>query len=166
MKKILLFILLLCSCFPLCGCQKKLKGTNELIEKAREVIPVSDADTITIEYAGIVSNNDTALIWFISGSDIQSHYYLPMECTIVGKNEYVYERIYEPMDRGEDTVVLEWNNGYAFLINNPICKTVRIVDNNGIRDYVNEKEVYPYIFYNSQIPSEYVFLDKNGNEIY
>ena len=165
MKKVLLFLSLMCCCFALLGCQNTIKGTDALIGKAREVIPVSDAETIDLEYVGMIANNEYALLWFVSGNEFQSHYYLPMECKIVGKDEYVFERIYEPMDRGQDIVVLEWLNGYAFLVNNPKCKTVRVVDNNGTRDYVIEKDVYPFIFYNSQIPSKYVFLDEIGNEI-
>ena len=164
MKKIML-VIFTCALFMLCGCQKTLKGTDALIEKAREEIPVSNADTISIEYAGMCVEDDSALVWFISGNENQAHYYLPMECNVVGKNEYTFNRVYEPMHRGDDIAVLEWKGGYAFLINNLKCKTIRITDNTGTHDIAIEKNAYPFIYYNNLRPHEYVFLDENGNEL-
>ena len=40
-------------CFALAGCKKIYKGTDELIEKAREEIPISDADTIMRRWFGL-----------------------------------------------------------------------------------------------------------------
>lgn len=166
MKKLTaLTVLIICLLLSVCGCQQTIKGTNALIEKAREEIPLADAENLEITYAGLCAKDDLALIWFISGNEYQAHYYLPMECVIVGDNEYTFERTYKPMDRGRDIAVLQWNGGYAFLINNPDCSTVRITDNTGTRDIAIEKEAYPYIFYSSLIPSEYLFLDAEGNEI-
>ena len=136
-----------------------------MIEKAREEIPVSDADTIEMQYAGLCGNDDTVLIWFISGNEYQKHYYLPMECNVVGKDEYTFVRTFKPMERGEDIVVLQWKSGYCFLINNTDCSTVEITDNSGTREIDIEKDTYPYIVFNELVPTEYLFLDADGNEL-
>ena len=82
MKRITCILLTCILCFSISGCTKTYKGTDELIEKAREEIPVSDADTIDMQYGGMCTVDDTALVWFISGNQYQTHYYLPMEVEI------------------------------------------------------------------------------------
>lgn len=149
----------------LTGCSRSLQGTDELIEKAREEIPIAEADTMEIQYAGLCGKEDLALIWFISGNEYQAHYYLPMECEVVGPDEYKYVRTYKPMDRGADIAVLQWENGYCFLINNPECKTIRVTTQEVTEDIVIEKDAYPYLYYHDFVPEEYLFLDEEGNEI-
>lgn len=165
MRKLFAVCLVLACVFGISSCQKTLKGTDALIEKAREEIAVADAENIDIAYAGMCSKDDLALIWFISGNEHQAHYYLPMECTIVGDNEYIFERICNPMERGMDIAVLQWQGGYSFLVNNPNCETIRITDNTGTKDISIEKDVYPFIYYSNLLPSEYVFLDAEGTEL-
>lgn len=48
---------------------------------------------------------------------------------------------------------------------NPACKTIRITDDSGTQAIAIEKDAYPFIYYNEQIPSEYYCLDAEGNEI-
>lgn len=165
MKKAIMFVLVLCMAFSLCGCQKTLKGTDALIEKARKEIPIANAANTDIAYVGLCGKDNLALIWFVSGNEYQAHYYLPMECTVVGENEYTFERICKPLERGMDIAVLQWQNGYSFLVNNPACKTIQITDDSGTQAIAIEKDAYPFIYYNEQIPSEYYFLDAEGNEI-
>lgn len=119
MKRITCILLTCILCFSISGCTKTYKGTDELIEKAREEIPVSDADTIDMQYGGMCTVDDTALVWFISGNQYQTHYYLPMEVEIKGEAEYAYVRTYKPMSPFMDIAVLNWNRGYAFIVNNP-----------------------------------------------
>ena len=166
MKRVVVFIIALCMTITLCGCQKTLRGTDALIEKAREEIPVADAENIDISFAGLCGRDDLALLWFVSGNEYQAHYYLPMECKVVGKDEYTFERVCKPLDRGMDIVVLEWQGGYSFLVNNPNCKTIRITDNSGTQNIEIEKDVYPFVYYNDLLPSEYLFLDAAGKEIH
>jgi len=165
MKRIVVFIVVLCMTITLCGCQKTLRGTDALIEKAREEIPVSDAENIDISFAGLCGRDDLALLWFVSGNEYQAHYYLPMECTVVGKDEYTFERICKPLERGLDIAVLQWQGGYSFLVNNPDCKTIRITDNAGTQDIAIKNDAYPFVYYNNAIPSKYLFLDAEGKEI-
>lgn len=145
-----------------------LRGTDELIEKAREIIPVSEADTIDIAYAGTVGNGDKAIIWFISGNEYQSHYYLPMECKIVGNkaSEYKFERIYKPRNVVDDIAYILWNHSYVFLINNENCKAVEFIDGEGIVKERIEKGAYPYIITYAPKSShfEFNFIDENGNK--
>jgi len=166
MKKIFLFTVFVMLILSLTGCSNVLHGTDELIEKAREEIPVAEAETIHIEYAGMCANKDNALIWFISGNEYQAHYYLPMECKIVGKDAYTFVHDHKPVKRGTDIVALLWGNGYSFLVNNPKCKTIRITDYRGTHDIPIEKDSYPFIYYHSLLPSEYLFLDSEGNQVY
>lgn len=165
MKRLIAVMLSIFLLLCLAGCGQTLRGTDALIEKAREEIPIADAENTQIRYAGLCAKDHLALIWFVSGNDYQAHYYLPMECEIVGQDTYRFVRTYKPMDRGADIAVLQWNGGYAFCINDPQCAAVRITDADGTREECIEKGQYPYIFYNSLIPAEYTFLDCDGNEL-
>ena len=165
MKRIICIISACVLCFSLAGCAKTYKGTDGLIEKAREEIPISDADTIDMQYGGMCVVDDTALVWFVSGNKHQAHYYLPMEVEIKGEAEYAYVRTYKPMSNLTDTAVLNWNHGYAFIVNNPNCVAVKITDETGTHEETIEKDAYPYVFYCSSVPSEYIFIDAKGNEL-
>ena len=68
MKKSCALLLVICLFFSLSGCQKVLRGTDDLIEKAREIIPVADAENIEITYAGLIGDDEDALICFVSGN--------------------------------------------------------------------------------------------------
>ena len=165
MKKLTIMFIALVFVLALAGCSATISGTEELIVKAREELPVSDADTIELRYAGLCGKDDEALIWFVSGNEYQAHYYLPIGFNVVGENEYTFIQSYKAVDRAMDIAVLEWNGGYSFIINNPNCVAVKIADNSGTHEITIEKDAYPYVFYNNLLPSEYVFLDKDGNEI-
>ena len=165
MKRIFVFLAICVLCFSLAGCTKTYHGTDELIDKARKEIPISEADTIEIQFAGMCGNSDKAIAWFVSGNEYQSHYYLPMEIEIKGNAaNYTFVRTYKPIDRGMDIAVLDWEGGYCFLINNPKCVEVEIYDNDGSLHRVPiEKNAYPYVFYWETVPSEYSFIDESGN---
>ena len=70
MKKALSLLLVICLLFALTGCRRVMHGTDDLIEKARKIIPVADAENIEIAYAGIIGDDEDALIWFVSGNVI------------------------------------------------------------------------------------------------
>ena len=167
MKKTLSTVLVLILLLSFTGCQKKIKGADGLIEKAREVIPVSDSETIDMQYVGMHSNGNLILAWFISGNEYQAHYYLPMECEITGKDEYVFNRIYTPLSRGgEDNYVFLWQDGYSFIVNNPKCCTLKITDSSGTKEINIDENAYPFIYYNELLPEDYAFLDAQGNELF
>ncbi|MDO4381437.1 MAG: hypothetical protein Q4D20_11275 [Clostridia bacterium] len=168
MKKIVSIALILILCFGMAGCAKTYHGTDELLKKAREELPISEADTTDIQYAGMCKKENTALAWFISGNEYQKHYYLPMEIEIKNNGEdYTFVHTYKPVtDKCPDVATVNWQEGYAFLINNPKVSTVKITLENGeqIRKIV-QKDSVPYSFYVPSALSEYVFLDADGKEV-
>lgn len=167
MKKTLSAVLVLFFLLSLTGCQKKIEGTDGLIEKAREVIPVADSDIIEMQYVGMHTKGNVMLAWFISGNEYQAHYYLPMECEVIGEDEYVFNRIYDPLSRGgEDDYVLQWEGGYSFIVNNPKCRTLKITDSNSTKEINIDENAYPFIYYNELLPTAYAFLDAQGNKLY
>ncbi len=157
------FILLLCA--GLSGCAEKYYEIDDLIEKAREEIPIADAENTEIQYAGMCEKDNKALAWFISGEGSQEHYYLPMEIKVKeNRAEYTFVKSYEPItDSAEDTAVLMWNHGYAFLVNNPEIKAIEIqlTDVNTVTVQI-EKDVLPYIYYIPSIPQAYEFLNSTS----
>lgn len=156
----------LCPMLLLCGCTKQYHGINELTAKARKELPISDAATTDLQYAGMCTADDKALVWFISGNEYQAHYYLPMEVKITGTDQYSFVQTYKPiLDEAQDIAVLNWNRGYAFVINNPDCASVKITDENGTHEETIDPESYPYVFYEPTLSSEYRFLDSSGNEL-
>ena len=164
--RLLALVLALASSLSLAGCQKTLKGTDALVEKARAEIPIADAEHTEIRYAGQCAQGDDALLWFISGNEYQAHNYLPMECTVVGEEEYVFVRSYRPLPRGgRDIVALQWKRGLALLINDPHCSAVRLSDGEGTRLFSIGEGEYPYILYSETLPSRYQFFDAAGNEL-
>lgn len=164
MKKLLSAALAAVMILTLAACGRTMKSTDDLIKKARKEIPISDADTIDIKYAGKCQNGSYSLLWFISGNEFQAHYYLPMEC-LEANGSYEFKQTFKPLNREKDIAVLLWQRGYTFLINNTECKTLQITDINGKHDIAIEEGAYPYIWYSEIIPSEYKFLDAEGNEI-
>ncbi len=168
MKRNLSFVFITLLCFILAGCAKTYHGTDELMEKARQELPVSDADTIEMQYAGMCGEDDRAIAWFISGNEYQAHYYLPMEVEITGNGaNYTFVHTYKPLtDRCSDVAVVNWNQGYAFLINNPKVAAVKITMQNGetVEETIKETMI-PYAFYVQDHLSEYIFLDSEGNEV-
>ena len=159
-------VLIALLCFSLAGCARAYHGTEELTEKARREIPLSDADTIEMQYAGMCGGDNRAIVWYISGNEYQEHCYLPMEIKIKGNGaNYAFVQTYKPMTgRCDDVAVVNWRQGYAFLINNPKVAAVHVTFQNG---GVTEEEVpeIPYTFYIPSVPSEYTFLDTEGNEV-
>lgn len=176
MKRVISLILICILCLSLIGCVKTYRGTDALIEKAREEIPISDADTIDMQYAGMCGSDGKAIAWFISGNKYQMHYYLPMEIEVDENSaEYTFVRTYKPIDdRAQDIAYIHWNNGYAVLINNPDCKSVRFTSDNGVYEETIQNDAYPYVFFypvnypdtpNTEFTLEYAFLDVDGNEL-
>lgn len=116
MKKLIAFATALVCVLVLASCgTKTYKGTDALMERARKEIPISDADTIEMQYAGMCGTDNKAIAWFISGNEYQAHYYLPMEVEIKRNNaEYVFVHTHKPMtDRAGDVAIVNWNQGYA-----------------------------------------------------
>lgn len=164
MKKIVFAVLILSLMLMLSGCQRAMYTEEDYIAQARRVSSVAEAETIEMTYVGRTVEDGKVLVWVMSGNEHQAHRYLPMSCRVAKDGGLVFEHAYEPIERGTDILVLpEWQGGYAFCVNNPECKVIRIEDAAGAKEIgVTE---YPFIHYNRLLPGEYVFLDENGNEI-
>lgn len=167
MKKPLFVLLSLSLLFSLAGCRDTLTAPEGLIEKAREVIPVADADSIDMQIVGsIEKEGGNALIWFMSGSAQQAHYYLPMECTLESSDTYEYVRAGKPYERGDGLVAYPWQGGYAFLVNRESCKSILITSETETHTIeIGEADSYPFLCYEETVPSAYAFLDASGNEL-
>ena len=165
MKRIISSLLIVIMILSLAGCQKVMYDEEDFIERARKEFNVSDAETIEMKYIGESTKKDHALLWFMSGNENQTHHYLPMSCSITEDGGRVFENTRSTVERGpEIVVVIDWHSGYAFCVNNPKCKTIRIDDYSGVKEI--EVTEYPFIYYNSLLPREYSFLDGKGEEIY
>ncbi len=163
MKKCGLFFVLVLA-LVLSGCAQTYPSPDALVERVREEIPIAEADTAEIKYAGLSQNGDTALLWYISGSEQQARTYFPIECAVKGKSTYQFIRSFQiVMDRCEDVGIVQWEGRCAFCVNNPNCKAVRITDASGT--YEKTVDTYPWVFHTKGLPSVYTFLDANGSEI-
>jgi len=91
-----------------------------------------------------------------------------MEVEIKNNGEdYTFVHTYKPMtDQCSDVATVNWQGGYAFLINNPKVSTVKMTLENGeqIQETV-QKDSVPYAFYVPSALTEYTFLDANGKEV-
>lgn len=73
-----LFLLGLCILL-LCGCSATAATTEEMVELARDKIPVSDAENIQMQAAGRVdTENNSALLIVRTGNEWQAHAYYPV----------------------------------------------------------------------------------------
>lgn len=164
MKKIFMLPCIFICIFFAAGCCNKLTGEDDLIKKAREEIPVADADTIDLIIAGSNAIENDYLFWFISGNEYQSHTYTPIEFAASGTDQYKYVKTYKPMERGQDISVLMWKEGHSFVINNTNCCSIIIKDPFGETNTITVDEV-PFVYYHNGDISEYNFIDKDGNTI-
>ncbi len=167
MRKFTGAVALVMLCAALSGCGEKLyNGTDGLIEKAREELPLSDAATTEIKYGGMIITSDNALAWYISGDEYQAHYYLPMEIELKDSERCAFVRSYKPMTGdAKDIAYVKWNDGYVFIINNPDCAVLRITGGNGDRYESIDSSRLPYVYYYPALNAEYGFLDSDGNEL-
>lgn len=167
-KTIIAVASVVCVCVAVCAAglifQPKTYTEDTLIELARKELNIVDAEKAELTLAGIVTDKNEALVWFISGKN--NNTYHVVECNIVGEGEYTFGRAFNAgvVERGQDIrVLVEWHNGYCFFVNNPECKTIKIEDYAGVKEI--EVTEYPFVYYNSLLPGEYFFLNENGEEI-
>ena len=112
-----------------------------------------------------VAGNE-ALVWFISGDEFQAHTYLPMEVTPERSRSLYLRPDLQTVGRAEGyRRTPSWKRGLSFVINNTACTSVKLTTANGTQEENIEDNAYPYVFYCPEIPSEYVFLDADRNEL-
>ncbi|MBE6506529.1 MAG: hypothetical protein E7Z72_01205 [Methanocorpusculum parvum] len=142
-------------------------GEEGLIDKARDEIPIADADTIELVIAGKSVDGDAELYWFKSGNEYQYHRYTPIEFTAFGDDRYRFVKTYNPIDRGMQMYALQWNGGYAFMIDNEKCAALKLTypEVNPVVEIIPVDSV-PFVYYSKLMPAEYTFLDAEGNPGY
>lgn len=165
MKKLICVLLVFVLCC-LSGCAKVYSGNEGLIQKAREEIPLADADRVAIIIAGSTDTNGSSLIWFITGSENQKHSYFPMEFKHAKKDpsQFEFVHMYKPYDAAQDIAVCSWN-GFAVLVNNKDCAEIRVTYSNGVTDTVSVNGI-PFLWHIDPAPSEFTFWDADGKEIH
>lgn len=165
MKKVFYAIMALLMIFSLSGCDSKIEGEQGLIDRAREEINVADANTIDIEIAGVSEVDENMLFWFVTGNEYQKHEYFPIDFKCVGEGQYEFVHTYKAFDRAYEIYVVEWNNGYSFLINNGNCQSIVLTNAMGETETVEVGEL-PFVYYYDELPEGgYLFLDENGEEL-
>lgn len=145
------------------GCRPTYAGTEGLIQKAREEIPLAEAQTTPLVIAGNSQAEESLLFWFISGNTYQSHGYFPMEFSPKGDDRYAFVKTYTALERGTDIAVLQWKEGYSFLINNPACTSLHLEMPDGTIEDIPVEEI-PFVYYTA-LPSSYTFLDADGTPL-
>lgn len=165
MKKVFYIIMALLIAFSLSGCGGKTVGEQGLIAKAREEINVADANTIDIEIAGVSEVDDNMLFWFVTGNEYQKHGYYPIAFHRVGEEQYEFIHTHKAFDRAYEIYVVQWNDGYSFLVNNENCKSIVLTNAAGETETVEVGEL-PFVYYYHELPEGgYSFLDANGEEL-
>lgn len=169
MKKglIILILCLVCACIAVPAVAvlgSVIEGDAGLIEKARKEIPVAEADTIELVIVGKVSEGDSELVWFRSGNEYQHNRYFPLAFTALGDDRYRFEKIYNPIDRGDRISVLYWYDNFVCLIDNPDCAAVEIIYSDGFKEIIPVDET-PFVYSTRIFSGEYTFVDENGNRL-
>lgn len=159
MKRRSFILMLTIAVIMLSACQKKYNTPYGLYNIICKEANITEAENIT--YAGSNVKDGYALLWYVSGDDIYNLEYIPAECYVTSENKYIFNRIYNPMDRGYNIAVLQWQGGYSFLVNNPECTQIKIRNGTEIKEI--DVTQYPFVYYNNILPNEYDFLDNEGN---
>ena len=166
MKKIFAVLTIILLLFILCSCHRTMYTTEDLVKQVQKEFSLSDSATNNLSLAGTCTNEPFVFLWFISGNGYPSNANYLMECSIGDNGGYVFERTYNnQITRSEDIFVQPWQSGYIFCVNNPRCTTIRITDVTGTRDISIDEGAHPFILFNKYLPSEYLFLDADGNEL-
>lgn len=167
MKKI--SVILICFfLFSFSACEQTLIEEKDLIQKAREVCSLVNADTVEIQIAGSHQLNNDVLIWSILGNDFQGYSYLALEFSRVGSNMFKYIAKYKHIERISGLNSLLWKDHYSFMIFNRRCTKLLITENDGHQICI-QIAVYPFVYLYTQNDKrlyEYVFLDFEGKVIY
>jgi hypothetical protein len=164
-NKLFFSFIIIISLLLLAGCKKTATDEEDMIKIAREEIPVADAETTDLQIIGRIDKDKSSLVCFMTGNEYQAHCYFPIEFKITKRKKYEFNKVYNMMERGMDIYVEQWKDGYVFIVNNPTCKKIQIASIGKEKQLVEVLEI-PFVFYLDAIPTEYNFLDTNGNELY
>ena len=149
----------------LSGCGNLMRGSEGLLAKAREEIPLADMENMELRIAGACAKGEKVLYWFVTGNEHQAHSYFPMLCTQVRENVWRFEHLGKAMDRGRDIAVYLWDRSYSFLVNNEACTAIEITGANGTERITIRENAYPFVYLYDGLPTEYRFLAADGSEV-
>lgn len=142
-----------------------MRGSEGLLQKARQEIPLADMENMELHIAGSCGNGEEVLFWFVTGNEFQLHSYYPMLCTEVGKDVWRFSHLAMAMDRGTDIAVYQWGRSYSFLVNNEACTAIEITGANGTERITIRENAYPFVYLYDGLPTEYRFLAADGSEV-
>ena len=171
MKKTIALLLVILMAATLVGCRKTLKSDADFIRKAREVMPIENADRAVMQYAGCIRGSSTAALhWVVSGDEHENHTYLPMACERVGPAwKYTYSRSYQAIICMKDVAMLEWDGRVVFCINNTDVRGMRWTDADGTEHYNSYEQIpysaYPFLREYDAGCTAFTFLDAEGSEL-
>ncbi len=170
-----MFLLGLCILL-LCGCSATAATTEEMVELARDKIPVSDAENIQMQAAGRVdTENNSALLIVRTGNEWQAHAYYPVTFEKRG-GAYVLTHVAKAMPQagGDGCYGCFWGDGYVLLTDNEACREIRIAYESGEEQTLRVTSL-PFVHYDArahtyldgdgQAETRYAFLDAQGREL-
>ena len=142
-----------------------MRGSEGLLAKAREEIPLADMENMDLRITGACGRGEETLFWFVTGNEYQAHSCFPMLCTEVRANVWRFRHLGKAMDRGTDIAVYLWDRSYSFLVNNEACVAIEITDGNGTQVIPIREDAYPWVYLYDGLPTEYRFLAADGSEV-
>ena len=170
MKRIIAYALIFSIIFP-AGCRRTMKSDADFIRKAREIMPIPNAEKTAMRYAGFVSDSSDGRIslhWVVSGEEEEDRAFLPMECErILPAWKYEYIRSCEASECMEDVAMLEWGGWTVFCIGSTDMRGMRWTDAGGAEHKVSFEQIpystYPFLRSFEAGCASFTFLDGEGN---
>lgn len=161
MKKLSVFIALICSIAMLSACgNKTVSGKAGMLEFAREYY---GDDTLTL--SDTLNNDNQELAWFVSGKSPDELCYAAA-FSIEGDDEYEFIADQTAAQNTPDIWTCLWQGTIAFHIENPECTEIKIVSSQGVEIIsVDTVPCSKHYSYEDTSGLDYYFLDKEGNEI-
>ena len=169
-----LFLLSLCLLL-LCGCSATAATTEEMVELARDKIPVSDAENIQMQAAGRIDTENNTLLILRTGNEWQAHAYYPVTFEKRG-GAYVLTHVAKAMPQaGADGCYgCLWGDGYVLLTDSAACRAIRITYASG-EEHTLRVTSLPFSHYDTraftdmdgdgQAETRYAFLDADGHQL-
>lgn len=161
-QKILITFMIIGLILILGGCNKTAKDDKGMIKIAREELPISDSERITVQMIGSINKNGSRLACFMTGNENQGHGYYPVEFKIITLKKYEFIKVYKMYQRDMDIYTYCWMDGYVFIVNNKECKSIELEASSEDRKIIKVDKI-PFVFYYNSMPGEYNFLDEKGN---
>lgn len=161
MKKLSVFIALLCSTALLSACgNKTVTGKEGMLEFAKEYY---GDESLTL--SDTLNNDNQELAWFVSGKAPDELCYAAA-FSVEGDGEYKFIADQTAAQNTPDIWTCLWYGTISFHIENPECTEIKIVSSQGVEKIpVDTIPCSTYFSHEDTSGLDYYFLDKEGNEI-